>query len=1030
MFTTTPRSGARVPLVIHAALLCVALAAVSCNSSSGGRKAFTVTETTPADGATDVSPDAAITVRFSADLAGETVTTESFTVTTADGMSVAGDYFFDARTAMFRPATSLPEEETVRVVLSSAIESVSAVPLEPLTFDFTVGVVTPPEEEEPPEEGEEPVTLIAVQPPPFAPAVEPDAAIEIDFSAPVESSSVNDETVWVSGTTGGRYAVTVQIAAPDATSARIISTQDWLPGEIISVSILDGVTPADGAPFAGYTYSFRVATAAATAERLDGDLWIAPGVVQDFRLGDLDRDSHLDLVYHVEGGSTVEALRRLGDEEFSFPGRINVGQLVTSLELADLDGDGDSDLIVGSPDRAYTYLSSYNGFALAFTSGESYVTRSTVHAITVADIDHRGGLDAVLNTATGIQVFLDGEGSDPVYSIGGTRLSNTPVRCVDLDLDGRLDLVYGTMGFNLITYHLAGPAPGEFGGAVSVILSGGAADVSVGDFTGDGRPDLLALLSLVDAGESPISMLPQFGDLEFAGASLDITLLASQSEERMILADLEGQGSPGILWVDRVNGAVARLPANPAMTPPWSERLELDAGPASGPVQAADVDGDGRIDVAFASGNEIRFLVSRALPPPPPPPENELSLSADRIEVRQGDEGVASTVRLSHSVDIQGATLIVGYDPLVVNTPSVDVTGSAFETVEFTTWELIADPPAIHLTALVDVELPIEGLSLPPAEDRALFKVRYDVPSGAPLGESTLDFLDHINTPSVSTGFIVGAEMLPPTSTEAGPILVQEPLPPPSDEPNQISIETMAAAPGTRVRIPVVANTERELQGFTVVASFDPSELTVESLDLVGSFTETLAPDFVSPTIKQEEGFFFIGVAFDLLFEGEPKVIPPGKDYILFYIEVDVNPGVLGGQLSIALTDGLSDPPLDNLFTAGGQSFFPKLVSGGVQIMDPGVLTFVRGDSNNDASVDVSDPIFLTGCLFNSRSCPDCDDAADVNDDGRVDIADPIYLLNYVFRGGSAPMAPGPMGCGLDPTEDDLPCASVTSCNS
>ena len=348
----------------------------------------------------------------------------------------------------------------------------------------------------------------------------------------------------------------------------------------------------------------------------------------------------------------------------------------------------------------------------------------------------------------------------------------------------------------------------------------------------------------------------------------------------------------------------------------------------------------------------------------------------------------------------------------MVDTPTVGVIGTALETVEFLTWEVIETPATIHVTALVDVEVPIEGRTLPPADDRGLFRISFDVPADAPLGESSLDFVDHIDTPSLSTGFIVGDEMLPPSATTAGQIIVQEPLPPPSEDPNQLSIETVPATPGTRVRIPVVADTERDLQGFTVVASYDPDELEVLGLDLVGSFTETLSPDFVSPTIKQEEGFFFIGVAFDLFFEGEPRVIPPGKDYVLFYIEVDVKMDIEDGRSSIMLTDGLSDPPLDNLFTSAGQSFFPKLTSGGVEIMEPGTTTFVRGDTNGDANVDVSDPVFLTGCLFNSRSCPECDDAADANDDGNLDIADPIYLLNYVFRGGSAPAAPGPRSAG------------------
>ena len=109
-----------------------------------------------------------------------------------------------------------------------------------------------------------------------------------------------------------------------------------------------------------------------------------------------------------------------------------------------------------------------------------------------------------------------------------------------------------------------------------------AADIAVDDFTGNGRPDVLALLSLEEEEHSPTALLSQFGDLEFAGTSLDLTPLASQSEERMVLADLEGQGIPGILWVDRTTGTILRRPENPAVFPPWAEPRELNAGPARG----------------------------------------------------------------------------------------------------------------------------------------------------------------------------------------------------------------------------------------------------------------------------------------------------------------------------------------------------------------------------------------------------------------------------------------------------------------
>ena len=85
---------------------------------------------------------------------------------------------------------------------------------------------------------------------------------------------------------------------------------------------------------------------------------------------------------------------------------------------------------------------------------------------------------------------------------------------------------------------------------------------------------------------------------------------------------------------------------------------------------------------------------------------------------------------------------------------------------------------------------------------------------------------------------------------------------------------------------------------------------------------------------------------------------------------------------------------------------------------------FIRGDSNDDALLDLSDAVVTLGYLFLgqwSGAKPICLDAADANDDGGVDISDPIGLLQHLFVGGKAPPAPFP-DAGLDPTEDGLGC--------
>ena len=56
-----------------------------------------------------------------------------------------------------------------------------------------------------------------------------------------------------------------------------------------------------------------------------------------------------------------------------------------------------------------------------------------------------------------------------------------------------------------------------------------------------------------------------------------------------------------------------------------------------------------------------------------------------------------------------------------------------------------------------------------------------------------------------------------------------------------------------------------------------------------------------------------------------------------------------------------------------------------------------------------------------------CLDAADVDDSGRVDLTDAIGLLQFLFLGGAGPRSPFP-GCGADPSEDGLGCATLPPC--
>jgi len=90
---------------------------------------------------------------------------------------------------------------------------------------------------------------------------------------------------------------------------------------------------------------------------------------------------------------------------------------------------------------------------------------------------------------------------------------------------------------------------------------------------------------------------------------------------------------------------------------------------------------------------------------------------------------------------------------------------------------------------------------------------------------------------------------------------------------------------------------------------------------------------------------------------------------------------------------------------------------------------FIRGDSNGDGRVNISDGIRTFMYLFQGAASPRCIDALDANDDAAVDMTDGIHTFNDFFISGTAIPEPGPFSCGLDPTQDGLWCEEYDPCH-
>jgi hypothetical protein len=94
----------------------------------------------------------------------------------------------------------------------------------------------------------------------------------------------------------------------------------------------------------------------------------------------------------------------------------------------------------------------------------------------------------------------------------------------------------------------------------------------------------------------------------------------------------------------------------------------------------------------------------------------------------------------------------------------------------------------------------------------------------------------------------------------------------------------------------------------------------------------------------------------------------------------------------------------------------------------------VRGDTDSDGVINITDAVRILAWLFTGGAEPECLDAADTDDAGsRINITDGVYILDWLFRGGKSPPPPTPADprymsseCGQDLTPDQLDCRTVS----
>jgi Ca2+-binding RTX toxin-like protein len=303
-----------------------------------------------------------------------------------------------------------------------------------------------------------------------------------------------------------------------------------------------------------------------------------------------------------------------------------VAGLPISLTVGDFNGDGKSDLVVGTGNTGT------GNFSVLLGTGVSGLSTATnyfifdpsqlpvVGYLAVGDFNGDGKTDLVAAgnaTQATAQAFLValGSGSSSLFSSinlnisGGTfnlppnlsTLYPTSVAIGDFNGDGKSDLALTTYNQSIVSVAFGNDA-GGFGATTNFNVGSAPASVKIGDFNGDGKSDLV----VANDASNNVSILLGNGTGGF-GATTNFNV--GLNPLSVVVGDFNGDGKSDLATANFSSNNVSVLLGNGNGTFGTATNFAVGTNPRD--IIIADFNGDGKSDLATAnfSSNNVSVLL-------------------------------------------------------------------------------------------------------------------------------------------------------------------------------------------------------------------------------------------------------------------------------------------------------------------------------------------------------------------------------------------------------------------------------------
>ncbi|MCH8828478.1 MAG: VCBS repeat-containing protein [Planctomycetes bacterium] len=329
---------------------------------------------------------------------------------------------------------------------------------------------------------------------------------------------------------------------------------------------------------------------------------------------DIDGDGDLDYLSASENDGTITWWENVAGDGSAFV-RHDVTTFADgarSVVAADIDGDGDLDIVSASAiDDTIAWYENTAGDGSAWTKMEISIIADGARSVAVADIDGDGDLDVISASYEDDKIAwyenTAGDGSAWTEIVVTTSADGAnSVVAADIDGDGDIDIVSASLLDDTISWYDNASGDGlAFSTTAISTTSTGASSVFAADIDGDGDIDIVSAAS----GDDTVSWHENNGAATPTFTERVVNILAD-GVNQVIVADVDSDGDMDILSASPLDDTISWFENDGDLFDPvFTARTISTAADGAYSVVAADIDGDGDIDVASASGLDDKLAL-------------------------------------------------------------------------------------------------------------------------------------------------------------------------------------------------------------------------------------------------------------------------------------------------------------------------------------------------------------------------------------------------------------------------------------